>query len=417
MTPSHSEAPVREWWTRPTLVLPVVGAIVLLVALLKPVAESGRTGDDRLSAHLAGPLGARALAAVATRLGWRVAMRDSVAVPADAPGRTVHAVLAPPVKLLPAEAHAYLEAVRAGDGLLLVLGDRSPLADSLGVWHSPQGSTLVPVTRDTVGCGRRRHLIPPIWPDGRTHLYALTWVQAAPPGRVVFAAGTPLSSNARAMRPELAAGFAYGQGRVVVVADPDMLRNDVLRHCAWGASVAAVRMLEWLRAGGDQPRHTLAFDEFHQGFAPRPSVYRVTWRFLTGEPAGRMLLQGVIAALVLLLALAPRALVPRHAARAERRDPLEQIDALAHAYEQVGATRTAVSRLLAGLRSRRERGGGWRRLDDDAFLHEVARRAPERGRDVAQVRHALSVPLTSADLTATGAALHRIEHSLTSTAQ
>ena len=37
----------------------------------------------------------------------------------------------------------------------------------------------------------------------------------------------------------------------MVVADPDLLRNDVLRYCKWGVDVLTVRMLEWLRAGGE----------------------------------------------------------------------------------------------------------------------------------------------------------------------
>jgi hypothetical protein len=213
---------------------------------------------------------------------------------------------------------------------------------------------------------------------------------------------------------ELAAGFSYGRGRVAVVADPDLLRNDVLRHCAWGASVAAVRMLEWLRAGGEVPRQTIAFDEFHQGYGPAPSMLRTTRRFLLEEPEGRMILQGLIAALVLLAALAPRARAPRHVERVERRDPLEQIDALAHAYEQVSATRTAVARLLTGLRSRRERAGGHHRLSDDAFLEEVARRAPQLGQEVALVRRGLNTGIDDALLIEIGAALHRIEHTLTS---
>ena len=125
--------PGREWWTRPGVILPVVGSIVLIVALFTPQAASGRFGDPRLSSHLANALGARVLHDMATRLGWRTLRSDSVAAPTSFDGHTIHAVLAPVTPVLPAEAHAYLQAVRGGDALLLVLQGRTPLSDSLGV--------------------------------------------------------------------------------------------------------------------------------------------------------------------------------------------------------------------------------------------------------------------------------------------
>ncbi len=406
----------REWWTRPKLVLPLAGAIVVLAGLLKPVAQGGRTGDDRLSAHLSGSLGARALSDVAARLGWKVELRDSAAAPPGVPGRTIHAVLAPPLRVTPKEAHAYLQAVRGGDGLLLALGDRSPLSDSLRVWHMPFGMGLIPAPSDTARCERDRALVPPLWPDGETHLYPISWIGAKPAGRVVFAASALAAKGARDSTVfELATGFPYGRGRVVVVADPDLLRNDVLRRCGWGASVAAVRMLEWLRAGGEGPRDAIVFDEYHQGFGRTPSMLAAARGYLVGEPSGRMVLQGVIAALLLLVAMAPRPLAPRDSGREERRDPLEQVDALAHAYEQVGATRTAVSRLLAALRRRRARAGGRRPMADDAFLDDVAQRVPALGDEVATVRSALAAPCDDAGLARAGAALRRIEDTLTTT--
>jgi hypothetical protein len=37
-----------EWWARPRVVLPIVGALVVLVALLTPQPDSSRAGDPRL---------------------------------------------------------------------------------------------------------------------------------------------------------------------------------------------------------------------------------------------------------------------------------------------------------------------------------------------------------------------------------
>jgi hypothetical protein len=99
--------------------------------------------------------------------------------------------------------------------------------------------------------------------------------------------------------------------------------------------------------------------------------------------------------------------------RVERRDPLEQIDALAHAYEQVRATRTVTARLVHGLRSRVERGwSAARARPDDDFLADVERQVPALAADVALVRRALVENVPERSLPELGAALQRIEHSL-----
>jgi hypothetical protein len=172
-------------------------------------------------------------------------------------------------------------------------------------------------------------------------------------------------------------------------------------------------MLEWLRAGGAQPRRTLVFDEFHQGYGHRESLSHVVTSFLVGHPVGRALLALALGALVLLLASGPRAIPPRDRQRVERRDPLEQVDALAHAYQQVEATRTATNRLLRALRHRVEGTGSvLRSRSDDAFLTDAARVNPERLQDVALVERALRHPVPEHELPQVAAALRRLEDSL-----
>jgi hypothetical protein len=172
-------------------------------------------------------------------------------------------------------------------------------------------------------------------------------------------------------------------------------------------------MLEWLRDGGSSPRTAIVFDEYHQGYGHQASMLGTTRRHLVSHPVGRTILQIVLAALVLLLAVAPRALPPDDVVRVERRDPLEQIDALAHAYEQVRATRTLAARLLHGVRSRVERG--WspaRARPDEEFLADAERQVPALAADVALVRRALAEKIPARSLPELGAALRRIEHSL-----
>jgi hypothetical protein len=403
----------REWWTRPGVVLPIVATVAIFVALLTPQAAQGRFGDSRLSTHLAGSMGARVLADVSKRLGWHVVQRDSQSTPVATQGKTIHAVLAPVVPVTPQEAHEYLDAVRAGDALLLVLDERTPLSDSLHVAHFVRGG-LLPRYNAVIGeCAEKLDFTPPLWPDGKVHLFGVRWLRGPPEGREVFASLD--GEDERASYPgDAAVGFPYGRGRIVVVADPDMLRNDVLRRCAWGVDVIAVRMLEWLRAGGATPRTTLAFDEYHQGYGSRPSIFTVTGSFLSDHPLGRAIMLAIVAAFVLLLAVSPRAIKPQHIERIERRDPLEQVDALAHAYEQVRATRTITARLVRGMRWRVERGGSAARArTDEVFLDGIAERNPSLGADVELVREALRDPVADSDLPEIGAALRRIEYTLT----
>jgi hypothetical protein len=175
-------------------------------------------------------------------------------------------------------------------------------------------------------------------------------------------------------------------------------------------------MLEWLREGGPALRTAIVFDEYHQGFGHRASMLGTTRRFLVEHPVGRTILQVALAALVLLLAVGPRALPPADVLRVERRDPLEQIDALAHAYEQVRATRTLTARLVHGVRSRVERGwSAARARPDDEFLADAERQVPALAADVALVRRALAETLPERSLPELGAALQRIEQSLSTT--
>jgi hypothetical protein len=407
---SHELQSRVEWWTRPRVVLPLIGVLVVLVALLTPQPTGGRAGDQRLSTHLSGPLGAKLLYETAGRLGWRAEQRDDQSAPPAATGTTIHAVLAPPVALSAEEAHAYLQAVRGGDALLLVLDDRDALADSLGVSHSRGGGILDIASRDTVGCPPSSLLVPSLWPGSQPTLWSLRFSARAPGSRTTFATTHTVLGGEGG---DAAVGFALGRGRVAVVGDPDLVRNDVLRRCDWGADVRVVRMLEWLRDGGAAPRTSIVFDEFHQGFGERASAPGAIRRFLVAHPVGQTILQLALAALVLLLAIGPRALPPVDVIRVERRDPLEQIDALAHAYEQVRATRTLTVRLLHGVRSRVERGwSAARARPDDAFLADVERQVPALAADVAIVRRALAETLPDRSLPELGAALQRIEHSL-----
>ena len=419
---------------RPRVALPVIAAAVIVVALLTPEDTGGRTGDSRLSSHSTQPQGAAALYELAGRLGWQTSRRLTDSIPLGDTA-AVHVILDPPLPLSATQTGELLDRVRRGAGLVYVLGGDAPLADSLGLGSRRDrvstviGSSELIVGRsgelvapDTASCpdeseGFLRGGLP-FWPDGETLILALRWEGGSPPGATVLANVNTADSDSTAVYAAAAVGFPLGRGRVAVVADPDLVRNDVLRVCRWGADVAAIRILEYATAGAPNGgrRQRLVFDEYHQGYGDQPGTFRGIVRYLGRTPSGHLVLQLAGAGLVLLLAVGPRLLVPAATERIERRSPLEHVEALAQAYRAVGATRTATSRLVHGVRRRVEHALGARSgaTSDDAFLAWAAGRAPSVAGDVDVVRHALEKPMPRRELEAVGQALRRIETALTS---
>jgi len=192
----------------------------------------------------------------------------------------------------------------------------------------------------------------------------------------------------------------------------------VLRVCRWGADVAALRILEYVSdsAPGGGRRQRLVFDEYHQGYGEQPGTMRGIFAYLGRTGSGHLVLQLAAAGLVLLLAIGPRLLPPRAVDRIERRSPLEHVDALARAYRAVGATRTATSRLVHGVRRRVEHSLGSQggATTDATFLAWARERVPARATDVDLVSGALVQPISRRELEIVGQALRRLETSLTS---
>lgn len=422
--------------------------LVLLLTLLFTPDNTERAGDPRLTTHSAAPQGARGLFEVARRLGWPVEQRDR---PFDAPlpANAVYATLAPAIEPTPRETGMLLDAVRRGAGLLFVASNDQPLADSLGLGASGSGGVLrlgagpaAGVRCDSVGRTERGAIS---WFDDRVHSYWLTRADSARPSglaradTVTFAAADSLRLRRAARgRPSgvdtlplpAALGFPYGRGRVVAIADPDLLRNDVLRACRWGMGVTAVRMLEWLsddtRATADtaaagaarsplgparrngRAGRPIVFDEYHHGYGTHASPWRAVRRALTHTAPGRALLQAGVAALLLLAALGARPLPPRPRRAVERRSPLEHVEALARAYAQVGATRLAARRLIRGLR-RRHAHAGWRATSDEEFLRSLAERRPAAAPAVARLLDAARHPVPPTELAQVGAAADEID--------
>lgn len=398
----------------PWFVLGLLAAVIVAGVLVTPVREPDFE-YAHLSTYAAADGGARGLHDAAGRLGWTVErLERSMRLGADS--SATYAVLAPPEPLTSSDVSALLGAVWRGAGLVTVLVPGSPLGDSLGVGLRTlrrRGGRA----RDVAFAGPLAHLQLPVPDDSgdvRAAADRVLVFERSQRGitRFLTMPGVRDSSAAGSRDPEapddvalVAAGFPYGRGRVIVLSDPDLLRNMVLRETPMG--VAAIRMMEWATPPGTA---RLVFDEYHFGHGPRTGVIEVVARGLVETRPGRLTIQAAIAALLLLAAVAPRAIRPAPRRTIERRSPLEHVGALARAYEQVGATRTATRRLLRGLRRRHGAWGG--PVDDEHYLAAIASRHPDLRDDVAIVRRALQEQVAGTELPDVARALHRIEQVL-----
>lgn len=411
-------------WLRPAVVLPILG-VVMIASILWTPQLSQTDNDSRLTTYSTGPRAAAGFYEVAQRLGWRTTRRRT---PFDVRLDTsaVYAVLHPVIPLSKRESGVLLDAVRRGAGLLYVVTDSSALGDSLHVRRSDSGYAMTPLpVAGSEDCRRERGVSLITWFDNGVHLYRLLPHGAPPsdttmfvtvelPGTTIGTRGT-LGTLGTPRRAPAAFGFALGRGRVAVLSDADLLRNNVVRVCRWGIGTRMVAALDWVSGGRRPP---LVFDEYHQAFGDQPGTWGAAWRFLTVTAPGRALAQVVVAALVLLAAVAVRPIAPRSLARIERRSALEHVGALARAYERIGATRTAVRRLALGLRRRhghgawsaspRARGGG-AGDPDERFLGAISASHPEVAADASRILDAERRAVAAPDLVAVADSVDRID--------
>ena len=415
--PRPSAKAGRPWFLRPKVVLPAVAVLIVIMAVSVRERNIGRSGDPRLSTYSTAPMGARMFYETAQRFGWRAEQRKTPDFPGDTSAIT--AVLDPPVPLRPADVHALLDHVRGGGGLLVMLGDGSALlADSLRLRVGADRPRVGQHDADSCPPARRgrlnsERLINTLWPGDQVTLNTIESRGPLPDSIETFVQMDATSDPERLHPRHAAVGFPLGRGRIVVGADPDLLRNDAVRICSYGLDVAAMRMLAYLGEGGRRGR--LVFDEYHQGYGEQRGTMGAVGAYLVRTPSGRTLVQLLAAGFLLLLAAAPRMIPPHDPERVERRSPLEHVDALGRAYAQVGATRSATARLVRGVR-RRVAGGAIRPeadASDDAFLDRARRDAPGLADDIALISKALHSRVSRREFASVGAALEQVELSLT----
>jgi hypothetical protein len=300
-----------------------------------------------------------------------------------------------------------LDNVRKGGGLIFSLDGDDALLDSIGV----TGGFRTPFMASNAdsSCANRRA-------SSSADLFALppevreiTWTRHAP-GVV-----EPLIHGGSGPRLVSGLGFRMGKGRVAVVGGSDVFSNSAVRVCRQGADIASMRLIEYTRPAAGTPP-VLVFDEFHHGFGVHGGSLKAAVVYLWHADSGHLLAQALVAGLLLLFSMAPRPLVPKNATQVMRRSPLEHAAALGRAYEDVGATRTATSSLVGGLRRRmRAIVAVPASSDDGEFLAAVVRRIPSLAPRVDVVNRARTSDTAKRDFAPVGQALAAIEEQLQST--
>jgi hypothetical protein len=321
----------------------VLGLLFLVVALLSTLATPRRqeSADPRPSSFHSTQQGTRALHDLLGRLSVKTGRRLTPFADADSLAGTL-VVMDPSEGISPGELHALAQWVRAGGTLIYAAGRSDDVADTLGLQlRDLKGDTL---PRWGIEAAMRSALpLRHAWTEGvaRVDGFRRTFAPRSP------ALARPGAEQLLAVdRRPVAATFPLGRGRVVAWSDPRPLVNDTLRGS--GAAPVVARAAAELAGGG----RTVYFDEYHHGYRGGGSAVAGTLRFLRDRPWGHAALQWFAAALGLLLLAGRRFGAPVAPAPARRRSPLEHVEALAGAYRQGGARRTARRLLLAGLARR-----------------------------------------------------------------
>jgi hypothetical protein len=390
-------AEAGRWSITPRRVLVAFITTLIIGVLVSPPSDTGSNG--LLTTYASDPGGARGFFETSRRLGWPTTrLLDRFEGPLDS--TAIYAILRPPVPLTSREVSAILDAVRHGAGLLLVPGFGSAFSDTLGIIAVP-APPLGVVRVDTAAWDSLGGIVPTTrWP-----MVVLKQTEEAPDSIIPF-----LSVRGREIESDstypVVVGIPYGRGRIVMIAHGALLANMQFRER--GKAVLPVRMLEWL---APDRRPTIVFAEYHQGHGHHASVMGSVRRELVNTPGGRAVLQLLLAAGLLLLAVGVRPIAPRGRIRSERRSPLEHVGALAHAYATVNATRTGLRRLIRGLR-RRHPIGTLRSASDDEYLSSLAARHPVLAADVDILLNLIHDRPSPDRFEAGGAAIAHIERTL-----
>ena len=359
--------------------------------------------------------GSRGLYEVLGHLGFVVSRNiKSLASPLDS--TSAYVLLQPAQPLTTTEQANLLGAVRHGAALVFTAND-DELADSLGFQALVPSDGFYTLNSTSVAGGNPPA---PSVQDPRVAFQNAFPISIALKSRSKSGNQSFLwldsqgdSTTARvdsAQRPALVLGHSFGRGYVIAITPAPIVTNRIMRDPR--AAIAIVRALQFANtATASQPRfNRVVFDEYHHGFGTHADVAAAVARALGETPVGRMTIEVIAAALVLLLAFAVRPIAPVSTAPLSRRSPLEHVGALAHAYLQVDARKLATGRLVRGLR-RRHPLGLPRSQPDSVYLSTLRDRLPTVSTDVGRILASLSTDShdSSDHFATTGAAVANIE--------
>lgn len=403
--------------TTPIWILSIVAALVVLFVIFVPQQRT----DPRAiySSYGTGDGGTRALYETLDRVGFDVA-RNEKALTAQRPDtNSIYALINPAQPLTATELNILIGAVRHG-AILIFTMDGSDLADSLGFKSTQPADGFFTLGSTVVAGGN------PALPDVKDDPQAL-FQQAFPIGLVVksdtsYSDNQPFlwlapSRTSKAAKLDstrqqsLILGHPFGNGYAIAINPPAIVMNRVIRLSR--PAIAVVRAIDYASAlrhsGAIQPR-TVVFDEYHHGFGQHADMVAAIRDALITTPAGRMTVEVIVAALILLLAFGVRPLAPVPTPAVSRRSPLEHVSALAYAYSQIDARKLGTSWLVRGLRRRHSLGLA-RSLPDADYLTALQSRLTSASQDVDYVTRALAAdtPDSSDRFARVGAAIANIE--------
>lgn len=407
----------------PVRILSTIAVLVVLFILLAPQERA----DVRTmySSYAAGDGGVRALYEVLGRVGFAVSRSEkSLASLQDT--ASTYVLITPAQPLTSVEENQLLRAVRHG-AVLVFTADDETLVDSLNFdvtpplgLHTLDLTTVAGGNPPKLNTADPRSFFPSVFPISATvrstkpaagsDTQTFLWLDP-PESRSKDIGATQLDS---AQLPALILGHRIGRGYAIAIAPSTILMNQVARDPR--IAIAIVRAIQFatnavhttLRSGLRSDK--VVFDEYHHGFGAHADMVGAVEYALTMTSVGRVTLEVVAAALVLLLAFGVRPLAPVSIPPVSRRSPLEHVGALAHAYSQVDARNLGANRLVRGLR-RRHTLGLPKSIPDSAYLSALRSRLPSASADIANISAALvpNSPNPSDHFATIGAAIANIE--------
>lgn len=267
------------------ILLPVMALVGLLAYVLTPAKRVG-VGDRRASTFHNAPGGAKAAYLVAQQMGYPVTQFRRVIEPHRLEALKGLIILQPEQEPSKDELAAVLQWVRDGGRLLVSQMDSGWLAQNPRHLQAPAQPVLRRDDPLLAGVGTlnpgdtQRRLANQDVPIGplRDAPHAVLWGDEA---------------GALLVRIEL------GQGRIIALADPSVLAND---HLGSYDHVALwVNLLDELGQGG-----TIAFAEYHHGFAEHESFRTALTKLVFAERWRGAAAQAVLVGLLALLTAAVR---------------------------------------------------------------------------------------------------------------